>query len=73
MAAYARMSEKIKKGEYDDAAGTKLTGVLRLFNEIDAHMESRGLSAGQRDTLWQEYFGRQTARIMRFRTRQPGT
>jgi hypothetical protein len=73
MAAYARMSEKIKRGEYDDAAGTQLTGVLRLFNEIDGYMESRGLSDAQRDTLWQEYFGRQTAKVMRFRIRPAGT
>jgi hypothetical protein len=72
MAAYARMSEKIKRGEYDDEAGPRQTGVLRFFNAIDGYMETRALTNKQRDTLWQEYFSRQTGRVVRLRTKQPG-
>ena len=72
MAAYGSMSEKIKRGEYDDAAGPELTGVLRLFNAIDGYMGIGALTNRQRDTLWQEYFSRQTGRVMRFRTKQLG-
>jgi hypothetical protein len=67
MAAYAKMSEKIKRGEYDDKAGIELTGALRIFNAIDGYMEMRALTNRQRDALWQEYFNRQTARIVRLR------
>ena len=67
MAAYAKLSEKIKRGEYDDKAGAEATGVLRFFNAIDGYMEERALTIQQRDTLWQEYFNRQTARIVRLR------
>jgi hypothetical protein len=67
MAAYARMSAKIKRGEYDDEAGPAQTGSLRIFNAIDGYMESHELTNRQRDALWKEYFGRQTAKIMRRR------
>jgi len=67
MAAYAKMSEKIKRGEYDDKAGLELTGALRFFNAIDGYMEIRALTNRQRDALWQEYFDRQTAKIVRLR------
>jgi hypothetical protein len=67
MPAYARMSEKIKKGEYDDKAGLGLTGALRIFNAIDGYMETRSLTNRQRDALWQEYFDRQGAKILRLR------
>jgi hypothetical protein len=67
MAAYAKMSEKIKSGEYDDKAGVELTGALRFFNAIDGYMETRALTSQQRDALWQEYFNRQTAKIVRLR------
>jgi hypothetical protein len=73
MAAYAKMSEKIKRGDYDDVVGIELTGELSFFNAIDAYMAIRALTNLQRDTLWKEYFSRQTARVMRFRTKQPGT
>jgi hypothetical protein len=72
MAAYAKMSEKIKRGEYDDEAGAGKTGVLRFFNAIDGYMDIRALTDVQRDALWQEYFGRQTGRVVRLRTKQPG-
>jgi hypothetical protein len=72
MEAYAKLSEKIKRGEYDDAAGTKLSGELSFFNDIDAYMASRSLTNVQRDALWKEYFSRQTAKVMRFRARPPG-
>ena len=67
MAPYAKMSEKIKRGEYDDKAGVEVTGVLRFFNAIDGYMEIRALTIQQRDALWKEYFNRQTARIVRLR------
>jgi hypothetical protein len=72
MEAYAKLSERIKSGEYDDARGSELTGVLRFFNAIDACMGIHALTNRQRDSLWQEYFNRQTGRVMRFRTKQPG-
>lgn len=72
MAAYARMSEKIKSGEYDDKTGAELTGALRLFNAIDGYMEVRALTDRQRDALWKEYFNRQAGKVMRFRARQAG-
>jgi hypothetical protein len=72
MAAYAKMSGKIKRGEYDDEAGRGQTGVLRFFNAIDGYMEIRALTNQQRDALWQEYFRRQTGRVVRLRARQPG-
>ena len=67
MAAYARMSAKIKRGEYDDEAGPEQTGALRFFNAIDGFMGTHALTNRQRDALWKEYFNRQTARIMRRR------
>ncbi len=72
MPAYARMSEKIKKGEFDDEAGPKPTGVLQFFNAIDRYVGIRALTNGQRDALWQEYFSRQSRRIVRLRTKYPG-
>ena len=72
MEAYAKMSEKIKRGEYDDVAGTELSGELTFFNEIDAYMATRSLTNKQRDELWKEYFSRQTAKVMRFRAKPPG-
>jgi hypothetical protein len=72
MAAYAKMSGKIKRGEYDDEAGPGRTGVLRFFNAIDGYMGSHALTDRQRDTLWQEYFSRQTGRVVRLRSKQPG-
>ena len=72
MEAYTRMSDKIKRGDYDDGVGRELAGELSFFNEMDAHMASHALTKVQRDTLWQEYFNRQTAKVMRFRARPPG-
>lgn len=72
MEAYAKLSNKIKRGDYDDAVGRELTGELSFFNELDACMANHELTKVQRDTLWQEYFNRQTAKVMRYRTRQPG-
>ena len=72
MQAYVKMSEKIKRGDYDDAAGTVLSGELSFFNAIDAYMASHAITSGQRDALWNEYFNRQTAKVMRFRSRPPG-
>ena len=70
MAAYARMSEKIKSGEYDDEAGPRQTGVLRFFNAVDGYMEIRALTNRQRDALWEEYFSRQSGRVVRLRAKQ---
>jgi len=69
MAAYANISEKLKRGEYDDEAGPKPTGVLRFFNAVDSYMEIRALTNPQRDALWQEYFSRQNRRVVRLRTK----
>ena len=67
MAAYDRISREIKRGGYDEPAGTERTAVLRFFNAIDGYMEIRALTNRQRDSLWQEYFNRQTAKIVRLR------
>ena len=71
MPAYARISQKIKRGDYDDQAGAELTGVLRFFNAIDGYVGVHALTNRQRDALWKEYFGRQTGRVMRLRAKQP--